>query len=224
MSPSPTVKPHEALHCQWAVPSRTLPLSHTGNFTIRLSSGLAVRIPNSQLVLPYRYVDRQTGAVVANATNPIVNINSNQQVNLNDIPKLGRQFLSAAYLTVNEEANEFSLYTANPTSREDLVAFGADGKETTEFCNSNDTSTSSGDANRGNAGGGGLSTGALAGIVVGGVAAAVALAAAVWFWLRKKKNVAKVGGGGGGGGGGRGGKEDREATVTMWRNQGTINQ
>jgi hypothetical protein len=171
---------------------------YQGDLTIKLQSGLSVRIPNDQLVGPDKYSDAQTGEWVVNSTDPVMIINPIQQVNADDLSQLGRQFLSAAYLMVNEETNQFTLWAANPTSDVDLVAFDANGKEATSICPpaANTTITSSGGHETSDGLGpvvpakapsAGLSTGAIAGIAVGGVAAvAIAVGVAVWCFRRKK--------------------------------------
>ncbi|KAK4230315.1 aspartic peptidase domain-containing protein [Podospora fimiseda] len=92
---------------------------YNGNLTFKFQSGLAVQIPNDQL---------------ANFTEPTLVINPIQDINGNDLVQLGRQFLSSAYLTVNEDTGSFSLWAANPTGREELVGFGKAGEESTDFC------------------------------------------------------------------------------------------
>ena len=93
-----------------------------------------MRIPNDQLVVPHTYSDSQTGQWIVNSTDSLMVINAIQQVNANDLSQIGRQFLSAAYLMVNEETNQFTLWAADPTSDVDFVAFDATGKETDSIC------------------------------------------------------------------------------------------
>lgn len=44
------------------------------------------------------------------------------------MPILGRYFLTAAYVAANEDAGEFTLWEANPTTKEDLVAVDEENK------------------------------------------------------------------------------------------------
>jgi hypothetical protein len=180
---------------------------YTGDLTIELQDGLSVRVPNDQLVVPDRYSDSETGQWVVNSTDPTIVINAIQDVNGNDLSQLGRQFLSAAYLMVNEETGQFNLWPANPTLDEDLVAFDANGKEADSICSepsstnttANPDASASGvpiaspsdkkdpakGANRG------LSTGAIAGVVIAVVAVgALSLGLGVWLWRRKKARKA----------------------------------
>ncbi|KAK8139053.1 hypothetical protein PG984_002433 [Apiospora sp. TS-2023a] len=112
--------------------------SYAGDLTIQLQSGLLVRVPNDQLVVPHVDIDPSTGAPVVNSTGPDLVINSIQDINANDLPQLGRQFLSAAYLMVNMEADQFTLWAANPTSDQDLVAVDKANQEVTEYCSAGD--------------------------------------------------------------------------------------
>jgi hypothetical protein len=49
-------------------------------------------------------------------------INPINDINNTNIPKLGRQFLTAAYLVVNQDAGVFALFQANPTDSVHLLA------------------------------------------------------------------------------------------------------
>ncbi|KAH1669990.1 hypothetical protein KXV79_001448 [Aspergillus fumigatus] len=172
-----------------------------------LSSGLKVRIPNDQLVIPNLTIDKTTGAILANASAPELVLNSMQQVNADDLPQLGRQFLSGAYVMVNQDAGQFTLWAAKPTTEEDLVAVNPDNRVYSSFCapgasNLGDatqsTSTSSptqsaasnsniGQSQRVDDASSGLSSGAIAGIVVGGVAGIALVAAGVFFAIIKRR-------------------------------------
>ncbi|KAH8909281.1 acid protease [Coniochaeta sp. PMI_546] len=174
---------------------------YQGDLTIKLQSGLSVRIPNDQLVVPDKYSDSQTGQWIVNSTDPAMIINAIQQVNANDLSQIGRQFLSAAYLMVNQETNQFTLWAANPTSDVDLVAFDANGKEADSICPPASTNTTTGGGPEKSDGLGppaatstpsaGLSTGVIAGIAVGAVAVvAIAVGIGAWCYRRKKVNRA----------------------------------
>lgn len=104
-------------------PANPLICRYPGDLTLTLASGLNIKIPNNQVVTPDYTVD-SSGQVTSNATTRLVTISSLQEVNLNDIPLLGRNFLEAAYLHVNYDHNEFTLWQANPTTEQKLVAVG----------------------------------------------------------------------------------------------------
>ena len=107
---------------------------YQGDLTFKIQSGPSIRISNDQLVVSEKKVDSSTGALASNATSRNLILNPVQQINAKDMPKLGRQFLSAAYLMVNQDAQRFTLWPANPTNAQELVAIDKDGQEVTEFC------------------------------------------------------------------------------------------
>ncbi|KAF4974460.1 hypothetical protein FZEAL_8631 [Fusarium zealandicum] len=182
-----------------------------GDLTFKLDSSLEITIPNRQLVIPERTIDKN-GEIIANASNPVIRINPLQDVSAKTFPYLGRYFLTAAYVVLNEDANEFTLYQANPSSEEDLVALDEDNKsidaaasctvaptataepgvgETGGSSSSGDGSSGSGseDGSAGNEEDSGLSTGAIAGIAVGVcVPAIAAIAGLIWWLMKRRKN------------------------------------
>ncbi|MCJ1246093.1 hypothetical protein MMC30_003297 [Trapelia coarctata] len=97
---------------------------YAGDLTFTLSTGLNIKIPNNQLVVPDYSVD-SAGHQTSNATTREILINSLQEINLNDVPLLGRTFLTSAYLFVNYDQSEFTLWQANPTTEQKLVAVGS---------------------------------------------------------------------------------------------------
>ncbi|KAK7908463.1 hypothetical protein PG985_015766 [Apiospora marii] len=173
--------------------------SYAGDLTIQLQSGLSVRVPNDQLVVPHVDVDPSTGAPVVNGTAPDLVINSIQDVNANDLPQLGRQFLSAAYLMVNMEADQFTLWSANPTSDQDLVAVDKANQEVTEYCSAEQSGTSNGgdatgsDPSSTDSTGSSTSsssssqTGLIAGATVGAVAGVLLIGGAAFCIYRRRK-------------------------------------
>lgn len=99
-----------------------------------LSSGLQIRIPNHQLILPDYHISSQ-GEIIVNGSDRVVLINSLQAINLYDMPQLGQPFLSSAYLLVNEDTAQFTLWKSNPTTTRNLLAIG-------EACDNNNMFTS----------------------------------------------------------------------------------
>ncbi|CAJ2503101.1 Uu.00g104950.m01.CDS01 [Anthostomella pinea] len=91
--------------------------SFDGDMTISFTSGLEIRVPNSQYLVPYVDIDRN-GSRIFNNTERELLING-----LVDQPAtLGRYFLTAAYLMVDLDANSFTLWQANPASGSTLVS------------------------------------------------------------------------------------------------------
>ncbi|KAK2000739.1 hypothetical protein LX36DRAFT_571600 [Colletotrichum falcatum] len=171
---------------------------YEGALTITLSSGLKVRVERDNLVLPHVELDQQTGEMLVNETGKDLLIDSMQDVNRNDMAQLGWQFLSAAYLQVNYETSEFSLWVANPTRDVDIVTLDSSDNDVTDFCTSrsdNGNGTISGGGSSGGDGSStgstspGLSPGAISGISVGGAATvALIIGAAVLFYKRRKSS------------------------------------
>ncbi|KAJ8124325.1 hypothetical protein O1611_g9317 [Lasiodiplodia mahajangana] len=163
-----------------------------GDMSINIQYGPSIRIPNSELVIPERTIDSSTGMVVANYSRSNLVINSLQEVNKNDISQLGRMFLSSAYVMVNQDSGQFTIWQANPTSFEDLVGVDSTGKEITTFCTNSTTpgTTAPGQTavSSQNTTPTKLSSGAIAGIVVGAVAA-LAIVIGVLFWRRRRSRA-----------------------------------
>lgn len=165
--------------------------SYDGDLTITLSSGLSVRVPNSQFLTPYVDVGYD-GARHYNESIKefLYNVVGTQPVTL------GRYFFTAAYLMVNHDAKSFTLWKGNPSSASKLVPVL--GEKTAAACGTNasgvvqqsatatndDASSSSGDA----------STGAIAGAAVGGVAALAAVAGIIAMFLLKRRRQQRTAG------------------------------
>ncbi|KAM3153409.1 hypothetical protein ABEW05_006162 [Botrytis cinerea] len=187
---------------------------YTGDFTITLDSGISVRIPNDQLVVPNLTIDHTSGAMVANVSEPELVLNAIQSINANDLPQLGRQFLAAAYLMLNQDANTFTLWQANPTQKEDLVAVDRSNNLIDDFCTSPSTpNNNSADGDTGSLSGvpissstpsstpsststadsqksGKVSTGVIVGAAIGSVAVIAIIGGIIIIWCasQKRKN------------------------------------
>lgn len=167
---------------------------YDGDLTIRLSSGLSIRVPNSQFLVPYVEIARG-GKRVSNDSLVDLLVNS---IGGNRTTTLGRYFLTAAYLIVDHDANTFTLWQANLSSgRPNLVPVIE--QSTDQSC----ATTSSGQC------GGGdmtntpsisatadppssMSTGIVVGIAVGTVAGLAAVAVAVFLILRRPRKKPAV--------------------------------
>ena len=133
-------------------------------------------------MLPERTIDLDTGQLVANTTVDELLINSLQAQNSFDVPKLGRPFLSAAYLMVNHDEGTFTLWSASMSSEEDLVSVG---KCDTDSNDAGVTETK-------NSGGQGqVGRGTIAGAAVGAVVGvAIVIGLVGWMLWRKKHRKA----------------------------------
>ncbi|KAF2797490.1 hypothetical protein K505DRAFT_372428 [Melanomma pulvis-pyrius CBS 109.77] len=83
------------------------------DLTISLQNSISIRIPNTQLVVPDRVIPTATGQIVTNSSVRNLVLNSIQEVNINDLPVIGRLLLTSAYLSVNHDSNTFSLWQAD---------------------------------------------------------------------------------------------------------------
>ncbi|KAJ4269824.1 hypothetical protein NW762_001493 [Fusarium torreyae] len=113
------------------VPQRQLlleaPGAFDGDITFHLDSGLQVRVPNDQYIVPSVDIDR-SGARVTKTDVKELLMNG-----VADQPAtLGRYFLTAAYLMVNHDAGTFTLWQANPSEKSKLVRVF--DEETAEKC------------------------------------------------------------------------------------------
>ena len=87
-----------------------------------VSFGMEIRIPNHQLVLPDYYMSSQ-GEFIINGSDRVVLINSFQDRDrANYMPTFGRLFLSSAYILVNDDMKQFTLWQSNPTTSNNLLA------------------------------------------------------------------------------------------------------
>lgn len=167
-------------------------------------AGLSIRIDNSQYINPDVTIDKTTGAFEVASSQPDVDMISLQGTNANDLITIGRNFFSAAYIMVNYDAGEFTIWPANPTATQDLVAVDSTGAEITSICSaSNKTSTvtaggasssqtdgTTSDTSSGSsAASPKVSVPAIVGGVVGGVAGLAALSLVAWYLLRKRRNT-----------------------------------
>lgn len=176
--------------------------SYDGDLTITLSSGLSVRVPNSQFMTPFVQVGYD-GARYYNESIKEFLYNSVG----NQPATLGRYFLTAAYLMVNHDANSFTLWQGNPATSSTLVpvldektaaacgtnASGVVQQSATATASSSSSSTNDDDDDASSSSGG-TSTGAIAGAAVGGVAALAAVAGIIAMFLLKKRRQQRTAG------------------------------
>ncbi|OTA70140.1 acid protease [Hypoxylon sp. EC38] len=149
-----------------------------GDLTISLSTGLEIRVPNSQYLVPFVEIDRN-GSRIFNS--------SERELLLTAVTgnpaTLGRYFLTAAYLMVDIDSNTFTLWQANPTSDSKLV-----GSPSNIEC-TNQTTSGSGEMplnySQAPQATPGLSGGSIAGIVVGVVGGVAILGIGLFLYFRR---------------------------------------
>lgn len=166
---------------------------YDGEMIINIRNGPSIRVPNEQLVVPERYIREEDGQIVANYSRSNLVINSLQEINANDMSTIGRQFLSSAYVMVNQDTGTFTLWSANPSRSEDLVGVDEEGQDVLEWCDSELTPTTSPSETakpppEDVGGGGGIPTGAIVGAVIGGLAV-VAVGIGAIFWRRRRGRI-----------------------------------
>jgi hypothetical protein len=96
-----------------------------GDLSFLFSSGLEITIPNSQLVVPDVQVNQAGQMDIPNSNNREILIYNLETSNVNDMPLLGQAFLTSAYIHVNNDDEEFTIWQANPTKGENLVTVGS---------------------------------------------------------------------------------------------------
>lgn len=169
-----------------------------------------MKITNDQLLVPNVYLADDGSLVEDNSVKELI-INSIQDVNRKDLPYLGRQFLTAAYMMTNLESNSFTLWAANPTTDEEIIAVDENGEAATSVCSQNiggdsttNTTTPSSsstvvietppsetntltsddsDSDRGS----GLSTAGTIGVAVGVVAGVVSISALLFYFIFRRR-------------------------------------
>lgn len=141
---------------------------YAGNISFRLSSGLQITIPNHQLIIPDRTVDQRGQIVFNDSTREIMVC---KKANNSGMPHLGSAFLTSAYMMIDYDEGEFTLWEANATTNEDLVA--VDHLDTACVPSPAPSPRFSG--------------GSIGGIVIGSVAFAGIIACVIWFLIRRKR-------------------------------------
>ena len=160
---------------------------YNGDLSFSLSSGLQIRIPNHQLVVP-DVVLTESGIPTFNDSTRAINLNSLQEINKDDIPILGQTFLSSAYLHVDLDQSQFTLWQSNSTRDSKIVALGPSNTCTASSVpgptNPVVPSTSSTPTDST------APTGAIVGGAVGGVVLLVSLAVLLFYLRRRRQSAA----------------------------------
>ena len=132
-------------------------------------------------------ITQQGQLAITNDSTREVLINSLSDVNKNDIPFLGRPFFSSAYLLVDNDNRQFSLWQGNPTTNQSLVALGpspcASSPPLVSSLAPGSPSSTTGKSTVSNPP---VSKGGIGGIVVG-VGALVALVTMAIFAIRRRR-------------------------------------
>ncbi|KAI9777516.1 MAG: hypothetical protein M1839_008810 [Geoglossum umbratile] len=157
---------------------------YAGDLTFALDSGLNIRIPNHQLVVPDLQVGSDGQIQIANDTTREILLNSLQGVNANDMPLLGQPFLSSSYLLVNNDEQKFTLWKGQPTLNQKLV-----GIVPSTTCTSVDhhaSSTATSQPSKAGKPSPKVTRGTIAGLVVGLSGAIAFGTAAILLWRMRR--------------------------------------
>jgi hypothetical protein len=163
--------------------------------TISLQNGPSIRVPNPELVVPDTSI-ASDGSVQTNTSLRNIVISSLQDVNKDDLPMLGRLFLSSAYVMVNQEAGRFSVWQANTAPMDsEIVAVDKANNEVSDFCTNSagptllpSSSTAPSAQSSAQNKSAKLSGGAIGGIVAGAVASLAILGVIGFLLLRRRRS------------------------------------
>ena len=152
--------------------------SYEGDLSFTIYPNLNIRIPNHQLVVPVYNYSRDGQRYYANATETEVLISQVQGVNNQNLPILGKPFLSSAYLSVDNDRQSFTLWKAQPNMTEDLISLGP------PLCSSAPSSAPTASPSSAPTI---PSKGKIAGIVLGGLVAMAAVIGTTFLVVRNRR-------------------------------------
>lgn len=159
--------------------------SYSGDLTFTVSSDLDIRIPNHQLVVPDVNFNDTTGNPVVNGfVREVLLSNLSKSINKDDLPSLGQIFLTSAYLNVDYDKNQFTIWQSNPNSNQEIVSQGPSQSCTT----SSNSSNAAPDPNARPQ----TPTGTIVGGVVGGLAFWVLVLIFFLCFIRRKRAAVPV--------------------------------
>jgi hypothetical protein len=163
---------------------------YTGDLQFIFNNSVVITVPNSQLVQTDNVFDTAGNLVYNNSVRELM-LNALESVNANDMPLLGMTFLSSAYLSINYDTAEFTLWQANPTTDENILAIDSTGNGCTPVASPvassvAASSTASNSANSHKSSPSPFPVGAIAGIVVG-VVVLIIVGAAFWFCRTRRQ-------------------------------------
>ena len=160
---------------------------YDGNLTLEINNAFTVTVPNTVFVQPLITIN-DTGSIITNTSYEQVRIIA-APGSEGDTFILGRPFFSAAYLSVDYDANTFSLWQAKATMDSDLQVFGGNCTDAPANASTNQNSAERSKSGSAKA----MSSGAIAGITVGGAVFMAATGAIiVLLVLRRKKRARRA--------------------------------
>ena len=151
-----------------------------GNLTYVFSSGLQITIPNEQLVVPHISVNDAGKTFIDDDALREMLVYADP-VYAPDMPLMGQVFMTSAYLHVNNDLQEFTLWQANPTKETSLVTVGT-------RCNATSTPLTTASPTPSPAPT--LTSPQIVGVAIGG-AAVIALSTLCGYWFLRKRSIRK---------------------------------
>ena len=161
-------------------------ISFQGDLTITFTSGLDVKIPNNQLVVPDIYIDQNGQPINYNTSQRILRLDPNVGVNVNNMPVLGQTFLTSAYLLVDYDKNQFTVWQADPTAPSQLVAINSETSCSNDTSSNPNSATSTAISTPHSSSQHSTNIGDIIGGVLGGLAI-LTLVGSLFIWYRKRR-------------------------------------
>ena len=164
---------------------------YDGNLTFNVYPDLEITIPNHQLVVPDIEINPRGQEAISNYSTYVeVLINSLQSSNADDMPRFGMPFLSSAYLLVDNDHQQFTLWASQQSETSDIVEIGP------PVCRppvapSSPTSTPMAAPSQSSSAGSRPSKAIIAGSVIGGLAAIFLLCGAYVLQKRRQRRQQK---------------------------------
>ena len=152
--------------------------------TITLSSSLNITIPNQELIKRDYTIDKNGHFLNINPSQNQVLLHSISDNNNQPIPRIGQVLLSSAYLSVDQERQQFTIWNIKRTDDERLSPIPHPGCPTPTILSA--PSTSPFGVVTDNISSPGISSGAIAGIVVA-VVVVIALTLLAYFLVRHRR-------------------------------------
>lgn len=147
-------------------------------------------MPNDQFVVPFVTYEGNGSRIFNDSQKEVLISRLGEQT-----VTLGRYFLTASYIMVDYEENTFTMWNANPTTASNLKPVVR--KDMINLCSNSSTVTDA-DAPLTSAtpsmpsSPSGLSTAAMAGVIVGAAVAVLVTALAAFFFWRKRRQQARL--------------------------------
>ena len=164
---------------------------YDGDLTFDIYPDLEITIPNHQLVVPDIEINPEGQEFVSNySTYAEILINSLQAINLNDIPRFGTPFLSSAYLLVDNDHQQFTLWASQQSETSNLIELGPPACRP-PVAPSVPTSTPIAPPPPSSSTGSRHSKAAIAGGVIGGLATTSLFCGAYLLYIRRRKRQQK---------------------------------